>query len=99
MLFEDNRQEDNWQVAQAWDGRMNFTYHVADHQLVKGAATSQPAPSPLTTTKQTPPTKTGAHPAKWQTALLNDDGQFSAHFATEVMAGDLVLRGARSSGR
>lgn len=93
VLFEDNRQEDNWQVAQAWDGRMNFTYHVADHQLVKGAATSA---SPITfNDHQADATYQDwcAHPAKWQTALLNDDGQFSAHFATEVMAGDLVLRG------
>lgn len=93
VLFEDNRTEGNWQAAQTWDGRLTFDYHVAKNKLVKGAATSA---SPISfNDHQEVATYQDwcTHPAKWQAALINDPGKFSAHFATEVMAGDLVLRG------
>ena len=66
---------------------------MAKNKLVKGAATSA---SPIIfNDHQEVATYQDwcTHPAKWQAALINDPGKFSAHFTTEVMAGDLVLRG------
>lgn len=92
VLVQSNKLPETWTPYERWTAGTAVTYH-----LQAGKLTSAPGNS---TTCQFNDQQAPADyqawckkPAKWQTALVKDDGRFSCHFMSDKLDHSLILRG------
>lgn len=92
VLVQDNARPQTWHVADSWDGKTTRHYHL-------GTGVLSEKPVEATTQFFTDGHANEVyrrwcdHPQAWQSALLADNGSFSAAFATAPVAEETVLKG------
>ncbi|MCH3921402.1 Xaa-Pro dipeptidyl-peptidase [Limosilactobacillus sp.] len=93
VLVQDNHLPETWNAYDHWTAGKQLTFHLTDGDLTPENV--HVAEQLTFNDHQEKDTYQDwcQHPAKWQTALIADRGQFSCQFKTAPAKQDLLLRG------